>query len=108
MKNFKKNDNSFICENCGAKVDKLGYSSRDHCSNCLTSLHVDINPGDRQNSCKGLMIPIEINTNNKGYVIKYKCEKCGEIHNNKTAQDDNFETILMVMNKTYKKDLFKK
>lgn len=108
MKVFKKNDNSFICENCGAKVDKLGYSSRDHCPVCLTSLHVDINPGDRQNSCKGLMVPVEINFSSKGYVIKFQCEKCGEFHNNKTAQDDNFETILMVMNKTYKKDFFKK
>ena len=40
---------------------------------------------------------------NKGYVINFECTKCGEKHNNKSALDDNFETILSVMNKTYNK-----
>ncbi|MDO4282434.1 MAG: RNHCP domain-containing protein [Clostridia bacterium] len=41
---FIKNDNGFICKNCGKKVEKLGYTSRDHCNFCLYSLHVDIEP----------------------------------------------------------------
>ncbi len=44
MKNFTKNDNEFECENCGAHVDKLEYTSRDHCPKCLYSKHVDILP----------------------------------------------------------------
>lgn len=100
-KRFAKNDNGFICVNCGAKVAPLGYTSRDHCPHCLTSIHIDINPGDRENTCCGLLVPVDIITNKKGDVIKYKCEKCGEYHNNKTATDDDFDVLLSVMNHTY-------
>lgn len=103
MKSFSKNDSGFICVNCGKKVSPLGYTSRDHCPNCLCSIHVDINPGDRMNDCKGLMVPKFVKLNTKGYVINYVCSKCGEKHNNKAAKDDDFETILKVMNKTYGK-----
>ena len=60
MKKFYKSDESFICENCGKEVEKLNYTSRDHCPYCLYSKHVDINPGDRMNTCKGLLKPIGI------------------------------------------------
>jgi len=100
---FSKNDNNFRCVNCGNMVEKLGYTSRDHCNNCLCSLHVDINPGDRANTCCGLLKPIGIDiSSQKGYVIVYKCEKCGKTHRNKAATDDNIETIFSVMNGTYK------
>lgn len=106
-KKFSKNDLGFICANCGYNVLPLGYTSRDHCPKCLTSLHVDINPGDRANECKGLLVPIDIVINSKGYVIQYKCAKCGQLHNNKSAEDDSFKTILTVMNKTYNVNKFK-
>lgn len=107
-KKFSKNDNSFICINCGKLVDALKYSSRDHCTKCLCSLHVDINPGDRANSCKGLLVPIGVTQNNKkGYIINYKCTKCGQLHNNKSAEDDSFQTLLSVMNFTYNVKVFK-
>jgi len=97
-KKFKKNDNGFICLNCGASVPLLNYTSRDHCNECLYSLHVDINPGDRKNDCGGLLQPIMIEQNSKkGYVIVYRCLKCGEIHKNKMAEDDNFNTVLNIM-----------
>lgn len=108
LKRFSKNDNGFKCECCGFEVPPLGYTSRDHCPKCLTSLHVDVNPGDRANSCKGLMIPVDVSMKAKGYVIQYKCSKCNELHNNKSADDDNFMTILTVMNKTYNLNKFKK
>lgn len=108
MKNFTKNDDSFICLNCGKKVEKLGYTSRDHCPHCLVSLHIDVKPGDRMNDCLGTLTPYDIEYNgNKGYVILYKCEKCGKFHRNKSASDDNFQTILKVMNKTYNRNSFK-
>ncbi len=88
-------DEEFICENCGKKVEKLGYTSRDHCPYCLYSKHVDINPGDRQETCHGTLVPIGIETNSKkGYVIIYKCDKCGKIRKNKAAKDDNFDLII--------------
>lgn len=107
VKHFSKNDCGFVCEHCGFSVEKLNYSSRDHCPNCLCSKHVDIFPGDRQNPCKGLMFPVSVGVLKDGFVIEYECEKCGEHHNNKSAEDDKFETVLKVMNKTYKKENFK-
>lgn len=102
--NFKKNDSGFMCQNCGHKVEPLKYSSRDHCTQCLYSLHVDIMPGDRQNDCKGLLEPIGVEIDGKkGYVILYKCQKCGQLHRNKSAQDDNFDSILKIMDQSSKK-----
>lgn len=95
---FIKNDNEFICINCGKKVKKLGYTSRDHCNNCLYSLHVDIEPGDRLNNCKGILIPINVEYNSKkGKVIVYKCNKCGKIIKNIVAKDDNDDAIYKVI-----------
>lgn len=95
---FIKNDNSFICKNCGKKVEKLGYTSRDHCPYCLYSLHVDIDPGDRQNSCRGLLIPINVITDSKkGMVVIYKCSKCKKIVKNIVAKDDSQDQIMKVI-----------
>ena len=94
-KRFKMVDEEFICLNCGKKVKPLSYTARDHCPNCLYSLHVDINPGDRKNTCKGLLKPIGIEKNKKSeFKIIYKCEKCGETHKNIMANDDNMEEII--------------
>ena len=60
MKKFTMRDENFICENCGMEVTKLNYTARDHCPYCLYSKHVDINPGDRMNACKGLLKPVGI------------------------------------------------
>ena len=94
MKNFSKLDEEFICENCGKDVKKLNYTSRDHCPYCLHSKHVDINPGDRANTCKGLLVPIEIEKFKNTYKIIYKCKKCDQIHKNVIATDDDFDKII--------------
>lgn len=97
MKQFTKRDEEFICDNCGKKVEKLGYTSRDHCPHCLCSKHVDITPGDRANECKGLLKPVQVEMNNKkGFIINYKCEKCGKTHRNKAADDDNKELLIQL------------
>ena len=87
-KRFSKNDNSFICAHCGAEVQPLGYTSRNHCPVCLWALHVDVNPGDRANDCGGLLRPIRTEPDAKrGFIIIHKCEKCGEIRRNRAALD---------------------
>ncbi len=97
MKQFTKRDEEFICENCGKKVSKLGYTSRDHCPYCLYSKHVDIMPGDREEDCKGLLKPIRVELDSKkGYVIIYKCEKCGTLRKNKAAEDDNKDLLIQL------------
>ena len=94
MKNFSKLDEEFICENCKRNVNKLNYTSRDHCPYCLYSKHVDINPGDRLNSCKGLLIPIGIEKFKNAYKIIYKCKNCNQTHKNICATDDSFDEII--------------
>lgn len=94
---FIKNDESFICNHCGKKVEKLEYTSRDHCNHCLYSIHVDINPGDRLNDCKGTLRPINIETKTKGEIVIYKCLKCNNIIRNKTADDDNKDMIYKIV-----------
>ena len=96
MKRFVLNDEEFICENCGKKVNKLIYSSRDHCPYCLYSKHVDINPGDRSNTCLGLLEPISLERYKDTYKIVYKCLKCGEIHKNIIAKDDDYDEIIKI------------
>lgn len=96
MKKFNMIDEEFICEHCGANVNKLEYSARDHCPFCLYSKHVDINPGDRLNNCKGLLKPIDIEKFKNTYKIIYKCEKCGELHKNIIADDDDMNEIIKI------------
>lgn len=92
---FTKIDEEFVCENCGKKVPKLGYTCRNHCPSCLHSKHVDINPGDRLENCYGLLEPVGIEVDSKkGYVIVFKCKKCGQIRKNKAAKDDNMDLII--------------
>lgn len=96
MKNFTMRDEEFICENCGKKVTPLGYTARDHCPFCLYSKHVDIMPGDRKNTCLGLLQPIGIEKFRDTYKIVYRCLKCGELHKNIMAKDDDMEVIISI------------
>lgn len=101
MKKFNMIDEGFICENCKKKVDPLLYTARDHCPNCLCSIHIDNNPGDRSATCLGILRPIDIEKNKKAeYKIIYKCDKCGIIKKNIMAKDDNFDKIIEVMQKS--------
>lgn len=103
MKRFNMIDESFICENCGKVVPKLNYTARDHCQFCLFSKHVDVLPGDRANECCGLLEPIAIEKFKDSYKIIYKCQKCGQIHRNIMAIDDNFDILLEIVQKTSKR-----
>ena len=100
QKRFTKNDDGFICAHCQREVKPLGYTSRDHCPFCLWSVHIDVNPGDRANECHGNLVPIKVEiSSKKGYVIVYKCDKCGEIHRNRAAnearvQPDNINLLI--------------
>lgn len=94
MKQFTMRDEDFICENCGQPVTALKYTARDHCPHCLYSKHVDIMPGDRANSCTGLLKPIGIEKFKDTFKIIYKCQKCGELHKNIMAKDDDMDLII--------------
>lgn len=96
-KRFKMIDEEFICENCGNQVKPLLQTARDHCNKCLYSKHVDKFPGDRACDCHGLLKPIALENFKNTYKIIYKCEKCGLIHKNIMANDDDFDEILKIM-----------
>lgn len=97
-KRFTMIDEHFTCEVCGREVDPLIYTARDHCPFCLSSKHVDINPGDRACTCHGILMPIEIEKGKKDTLkIVYRCNKCGSVKKNKCANDDNYDLILKIM-----------
>ncbi|MCL2108267.1 MAG: RNHCP domain-containing protein [Oscillospiraceae bacterium] len=94
LSRFTEIDEPFVCLVCGAEVAPLGYTSRDHCNRCLCSLHVDVNPGDRQATCGGVLRPVGVENAKKGVKILYKCERCGMRRKNIAAKDDDGEMIL--------------
>lgn len=93
-KKFTRKIEDFICENCGKKVKGNGFTN--HCPSCLWSKHVDINPGDRESNCLGLMKPIIVEKGSGEYIIVHKCTKCGYEKRNKVSNNDSFEELLKI------------
>ena len=64
-------DEAFTCRHCGRLVvpEGAGSDHRNHCPNCLSSLHVDEEPGE--------------------WALLHRCRMCGTIHANRVAADDN-------------------
>ncbi len=91
---FIENNQSFVCVVCGKEVMKHQTSSRNHCNWCLTSLHVDNNPGDRSNPCEGIMDPIGLELKSGKNQIIFKCRHCKYIGKNVIADDDNQEMLI--------------
>ncbi|MGC8495816.1 MAG: RNHCP domain-containing protein [Candidatus Micrarchaeia archaeon] len=95
-KKFSRVIEDFTCSHCGTKVHGNGYT--DHCPNCLWSQHVDKHPGDRSEECHGEMKPIYTEPDRKkGFIIYYKCEKCGAKKRVTAAPDDNRELLEALM-----------
>lgn len=83
---------SFTCKVCGRLVVSAGAGSdhRNHCPNCLSSLHVDITPGDREAGCGGIMDPIAVWVRKNGeWAVIHRCRRCGSFSSNRLAADDN-------------------
>lgn len=97
QKKFTMIDEEFTCEYCNKNVNRLEYTARDHCPYCLSSKHVDINPGDRLEKCHGRLIPIELEKYKDNYKIIFKCQKCGAIKKNIMANDDDLDVLLEIL-----------
>lgn len=83
---------SFTCKNCGWLVSPggAGTGHRNHCPNCLYSLHLDIEPGDREADCGALMEPVAVWVRKHGeWAIIHRCRSCGMMSSNRVAADDN-------------------
>ena len=101
-KGFYKNHvctESFICKACGCLVtpEGAGTDHRNHCPNCLCSLHVDYRPGDRLSDCCGIMEPIAVWVKKNGeWAIIHRCKTCGALNQNRSAADDNPVKLMSV------------
>lgn len=83
---------SFTCKVCGRLVTPAptGGEHRNHCPNCLHSLHLDDEPGDRAADCGGIMDPVGVWVRkNREWAIIHRCRRCGQLSSNRVAADDN-------------------
>lgn len=84
---------SFKCHNCKAFIGMplTGGRHRNHCPNCLWSLHVDLKtPGDRSSECRSLMEPVGVLARRNGeQAVVHRCRGCGIDRHCRVAADDN-------------------
>ena len=91
---YKKHpcNDSFTCNCCGRIVSPQGAGTdhRNHCPNCLSSMHVDNEPGDRAADCGGQMEAVAVWVRPDGeWAIIHRCKWCGALSSNRIAADDN-------------------
>ena len=74
QKNIK--NGAFVCAACGARVtpEGAGSAQRNHCPECLCSLHLDTQPGDRAAGCGGVMEAVGVWVRHKGeWALIHRC-----------------------------------
>ena len=91
---YKNNacEDSFTCKVCNRLVTSFcaGTDHRNHCPYCLSSQHLDNEPGDRAASCGGVMEAIGVWVRKNGeWAIIHRCKYCGHLSSNRSAADDN-------------------
>lgn len=91
---FQRNIEDFVCLHCGYAVQGNGYTN--HCPKCLFSRHVDVDPGDRQAECGGLMAPVTVASKSGQYRILHRCQVCGAEKWNQAAPEDDFDQLLAI------------
>lgn len=89
---FIRQVEDFTCEHCGLAVRGSGYTN--HCPRCLWSKHVDREPGDRAETCGGMMEPIALEGSSPDYRIVHACERCGARRIVDAARDDDPAALL--------------
>lgn len=87
-------DEAFVCVWCGESVEPGGVPVRDHCPRCLRSRHVDVVPGDRSNSCRGVLHPTRFELREGGTQIHYICSLCSGEHRVRAHPDDRLPPSL--------------
>lgn len=103
---FKKHPclDPFTCKICGRMVTPggAGTEHRNHCPNCLSSVHMDEKPGDRASDCHGVMEPIAVWVRKSGeWAIIHRCKVCGKFSSNRIAADDNPMKLMAIALRPY-------
>lgn len=97
---FIRRRENFICEHCGANVKGNGYTN--HCPECLYSKHVDRDPGDRLETCHGLMPPVAVEMARGESLLVHECELCGYRKRNALSPDDVKNRVYEVASDGYR------
>lgn len=82
----------FTCACCGKTVHPAasGTQHRNHCPHCLSSVHLDLTPGDRAADCGGIMDAVAVWVRRGGeWAIIHRCRRCGALSSNRVASDDH-------------------
>ena len=69
-----------------------GYTN--HCPKCLWSKHADVNPGDREERCGGMMKPVGTALKSGENILVHRCVKCGFERSNKVNKEDDFDIVV--------------
>ena len=91
-KHFQRCKEDFTCDHCGVHVIGNGYTN--HCPKCLWCKHVDVNPGDRDSVCQGMMQPIGWEMRKQEYVLIHRCVKCQFIRKNRLSDEDDMDVLI--------------
>jgi hypothetical protein len=98
----------FKCRQCGAFVsasrELSGVNNRNHCPQCLWSLHVDLRvAGDRKADCGSRMEPVGLTVKRvvKRYsrsepgelMLIHRCTGCQKLSINRIAADDDVQAL---------------
>ena len=95
---------SFTCKACGWPIvsEGAGTNHRNHCPNCLCSVHLDVTPGDRASDCGGVMDPIGVWARDDGeWALVHRCRQCGKLSSNRIAADDNPMRLMAIAMKPF-------
>ncbi|WP_210413555.1 RNHCP domain-containing protein [Leptospira selangorensis] len=106
---YRSDTDEFRCVECKQMVFPPGFGTnqRNHCPNCLTSLHLDNTPGDRGATCGSKMEAISIWVRKGEWVLLHRCKGCGVIHANRIGPDDNEALLLSLAAQAMAKPSFR-
>ena len=102
---------AFTCKVCGWPVVSAGAGTdhRNHCPNCLYSIHLDNAPGDRESDCHGRMEPISVWVRKKWRVGYYPQmpRLTRYLRVNRVAADDNPMKLIALAMRPFAKPAIK-
>lgn len=82
---------SFTCKACGRWWYRMGRERPpEPRPNCLSSLHLDNEPGDRASDCGSVMDAVAVWVRKNGeWAVIHRCRRCGALSSNRVAADDS-------------------